>query len=413
MIRRIAFAAICLLVLATSASAQPSGGNLSKLQEKVNQANKQEGVLTSSIATMNERIHSLRSSVASAEANLARLQVEVSAHEQRLGKVRDEYERQSRLLALAQRQYDYAQHQLSQRLVAVYESDQPDTVAVMLASESISNAIDRLEYLNAVSARDRHVAERAVKIKHRWTEIRNRTHRLLVRVADETHAVELRASRVLTTRDRLSSNRERLSTERETKQETLASVRESKEKWLADIAALQAGSANIASRLRSGGSHSTSTPSAAGLIWPVQGVLTSPFGMRWGRMHEGIDIGAPQGTPIYSAAGGDGELRGLGGRLRQPNADRPRKRACHGLRAPVELCGLERADRVSRPTDRLRGLDRALHRPARALRGSSQRGAERPAELPLVRCMSGRLRKCSSRSKPYPMKSSSGTVKPT
>ena len=304
MIRRIAFAAICLLVLATSASAQPSGGNLSKLQEKVNQANKQEGVLTSSIATMNERIHSLRSSVASAEANLARLQVEVSAHEQRLGKVRDEYERQSRLLALAQRQYDYAQHQLSQRLVAVYESDQPDTVAVMLASESISNAIDRLEYLNAVSARDRHVAERAVKIKRRWAEIRNRTHRLLVRVADETHAVELRASRVLTTRDRLSSNREHLSTERETKQETLASVRESKEKWLADIAALQAGSANIAARLRSGGSHSTSTPSAAGLIWPVQGVLTSPFGMRWGRMHEGIDIGAPQGTPIYAAAGG-------------------------------------------------------------------------------------------------------------
>ena len=304
MIRRIAFAAICLLVLATSASAQPSGGNLSKLQEKVNQANKQEGVLTSSIASMNERIHSLRSSVASAEANLARLQVEVSAHEQRLGKVRAEYDRQSRLLALAQRQYDYAQHQLSQRLVAVYESDQPDTVAVMLASESITNAIDRLEYLNAVSARDRHVAERAVKIKRRWTELRNRTHRLLVRVADETHAVELRASRVLTTRDRLSSNRERLSTERETKQETLASVRESKEKWLADIAALQAGSADIASRLRSGGSHSTSAPSAAGLIWPVQGVLTSPFGMRWGRMHEGIDIGAPQGTPIYAAAGG-------------------------------------------------------------------------------------------------------------
>ena len=155
MIRRIAFAAICLLVLAASASAQPSGDNLSKLQEKVNQANKQEGVLTSSIASMNERIRSLRRSVASAEASLARLQVEVSAHEQRLGKVRDEYERQSRLLALAQRQYDYAQHQLSQRLVAVYESDQPDTVAVMLASESISNAIDRLEYLNAVSARDR------------------------------------------------------------------------------------------------------------------------------------------------------------------------------------------------------------------------------------------------------------------
>ena len=73
---------------------------------------------------------------------------------------------------------------------------------------------------------------------------------------------------------------------------------------MSEIAALQAGSANIAARIRSAGSHSSATPSVAGLIWPIQGVLTSPFGMRWGRMHEGIDIGAATGTPIYAAAGG-------------------------------------------------------------------------------------------------------------
>jgi murein DD-endopeptidase MepM/ murein hydrolase activator NlpD len=304
MIRRIAFAAICLLVLATSASAQPGGDKLSDLQGKVDQATKREGVLTSSIASMNERIQSLRGSVASAETRLARLQVEVDAHRQRLGTVRAEYERQSQLLALAQRQFDYARHQLSQRLVASYESDQPDSIAVMLASESISGAIDRLEFLEALSARDQHIAEQAVKLKRRWSAIRAQTHRLLVRINEETQAAVLRASRVLATRDRLSSSREHLRTERQTKQETLASVRESKEKWLADIAALQAGSADIAARLRSGGSHSGATPSAAGLIWPVQGVLTSPFGMRWGRMHEGIDIGAALGTPIYAAAAG-------------------------------------------------------------------------------------------------------------
>ena len=40
------------------------------------------------------------------------------------------------------------------------------------------------------------------------------------------------------------------------------------------------------------------------LRWPVKGTLTSTFGKRGGRKHEGIDIGASKGTPIYAAADG-------------------------------------------------------------------------------------------------------------
>ena len=42
-----------------------------------------------------------------------------------------------------------------------------------------------------------------------------------------------------------------------------------------------------------------------GYIWPAQGVLTSAYGWRWGRMHQGIDIAAPVGTPILAAASGE------------------------------------------------------------------------------------------------------------
>jgi murein DD-endopeptidase MepM/ murein hydrolase activator NlpD len=44
--------------------------------------------------------------------------------------------------------------------------------------------------------------------------------------------------------------------------------------------------------------------SGAGLIWPLRGPITSGFGYRWGRMHQGIDIAAPSGTPIHAAKGG-------------------------------------------------------------------------------------------------------------
>lgn len=42
----------------------------------------------------------------------------------------------------------------------------------------------------------------------------------------------------------------------------------------------------------------------AGYIWPARGILSSGYGWRWGRMHRGIDIAGPVGTPILAAAPG-------------------------------------------------------------------------------------------------------------
>jgi murein DD-endopeptidase MepM/ murein hydrolase activator NlpD len=44
--------------------------------------------------------------------------------------------------------------------------------------------------------------------------------------------------------------------------------------------------------------------SKSGLIWPASGPITSGFGMRWGRMHTGIDIAAGFGAPIRAAKAG-------------------------------------------------------------------------------------------------------------
>lgn len=49
-----------------------------------------------------------------------------------------------------------------------------------------------------------------------------------------------------------------------------------------------------------------------GILWPIKGRLTSGFGMRGKRMHEGIDLAAPKGTAIRAAAEGKVVYSGAG-----------------------------------------------------------------------------------------------------
>lgn len=101
-------------------------------------------------------------------------------------------------------------------------------------------------------------------------------------------------------------------------QRSLAAVTVDRKRFEAEAQALQAESARISQLIATapppssplsssvGASSAPAPTSGAGgaFIWPVQGVLTSPFGWRWGRMHEGIDIGAPAGATVVASGSG-------------------------------------------------------------------------------------------------------------
>jgi len=77
--------------------------------------------------------------------------------------------------------------------------------------------------------------------------------------------------------------------------------------------------------------NSAAAPAAAKsnapLRWPVAAPkLTSAFGTRWGKNHEGIDMAAPIGTPVLAAAAGDviyagDHVRGYGNMVVEKHSD--------------------------------------------------------------------------------------------
>ncbi len=74
------------------------------------------------------------------------------------------------------------------------------------------------------------------------------------------------------------------------------------------------GAARVSTRVAvrdDAGNRSTRTmslnvlpPASEQLTWPMHAAVTSGFGARWGRLHAGIDMPTPVGTPIHAAGPG-------------------------------------------------------------------------------------------------------------
>jgi murein DD-endopeptidase MepM/ murein hydrolase activator NlpD len=316
-----------VLLLAAPASGQDGIGakkrvidaRIDVLAKKVEAARAREGVLSSQIAVVTSKIRALQSDVDSASARLGQLETVLALHQRKLDRLNQLYRVQTRKLVFLQRQHKAAMARLNKRLVDIYTSDSTSALTVVLEAGSFSDLLDQLEFLNDIGTQDHRIASEVKEAKLQMQETRNATRRTRAQVATTTRVVAERTAEQRAVRDRLAWTQRELATARRDKRATLATVHEDKAHALEHMRSLQAQSAELAARIRAAQSSAvvpapTGAASAAGFVWPVHGVLTSSFGWRWGRMHEGIDLAVPSGTPVVAAAAGTVIVAGwLGG----------------------------------------------------------------------------------------------------
>jgi murein DD-endopeptidase MepM/ murein hydrolase activator NlpD len=212
-------------------------------------------------------------------------------------------------LHFLQREYLRVVNALNQRLVQIYESPDPSVAEVILNSKSVQDAIDTLHYMAAIAQQDKRIARDVGNARDEVHATREKTKSVRVVVASETRVVAIRTQQQQNVKDQLVASRSKLAGARYRKRQTLASTRQQEQELIAEANALAAADSQIRAQL-AGAQGGDTTPSAAGLIWPVNGPVTSPFGYRWGRLHAGIDIGVPNGTPIHAAAAGNVVIAG-------------------------------------------------------------------------------------------------------
>jgi murein DD-endopeptidase MepM/ murein hydrolase activator NlpD len=305
----IALAVTAFLLLPLPGLSAPLSSRIEQKRGQIERHKAKEGVLSTTIQRFSARIDAVQGEIAATERQLSRVQSSLDRQKAKLLEVRNRLEAARDRLERLRSQLATARRVLAQRLVEIYKADSPDALTVILSADGFGDLLERAEFLDRISDQDREITDRV-------RGLRDQAKDQAIQLAELEEQEQLAAERILRERNQIAAvesqlvgARNQLASARADRRGALAQVRDSRVRLEGDLAALEREQVRVQAAL-SGVSGGPIRQGSGQLIWPVNGPVVSPFGMRWGRLHAGIDIAVGSGTPIHAADGGRVVLMG-------------------------------------------------------------------------------------------------------
>ncbi|HTU15775.1 MAG TPA: peptidoglycan DD-metalloendopeptidase family protein [Solirubrobacterales bacterium] len=286
---------------------------LSDTQAKIEKANQKKGVLSDEIAGLSSDISAYETQVAALRAEEREAEIRLEAKQDELDQAEAEVDKAYKELRILAERLKRSLKILKERLVAIYQSGETDMAELVLAAKDYGDLIERTEYLDQIQSHDETIVGRV-------RGLRDEQQAIVIRLKKAKDTIE-------SARDEIAAEEQNLATARaavESQQNELMAARSERRATLSRIEDHVGGleeiesdlQAKIQEQIAAASGYTTipagpmSSPSAAGLIWPVSGTVTSGFGGRsspggvGSTYHEGLDIAVSEGTPIRAAKGG-------------------------------------------------------------------------------------------------------------
>ena len=300
-----------VLPLVSSGAPRHLDSKIEKKRDQIEWRKGRERVLASDVAGYTRKINTLQGEITTLQTKQVRLQSSLDRKRAELAQIQEDLRRERLRLARLRARLAEARTALAKRLVELYKADHPDLVTVVLESNGFADLLERTEFMQRVSHQDARIIGIVVRAKREATATAKRLDRLEERATLVAEQIEDEVDQVAAVKGELVVRRSRYADARADKSSLLARTREDRHALEGDLRELVAAQNRITAALQAQAASSTGSapagpvrPGSGGLIWPVNGPLVSPFGMRWGRLHAGVDIAAPAGTPIRAAKSG-------------------------------------------------------------------------------------------------------------
>lgn len=308
MLRKYILLCLAAALLTPGAASFADDGNLqdqlADVQSRMSEQSEKKAQAEAVIGSVNDKLYDIQKNLENAEGEYKAVSEDLTATEGKIAAAQDELEKnQARL--------EKREAVFQRRIRDIYMHGQLNYLDVVLGARDFSDFSNRLELLRRILASDIQLL----------ADIRSERDAIRAARAE----LEAQRSRQAALKEEAAAKRDEIAAHKKENEALLYQAQYDKATAEKAYEEYQQASQSIADMLRqresapaaaSGGdagepdSYPAAAAGSGGMIWPVNGVVTSPYGYRTHPIfgttiyHSGIDIGVDYGTPVQAAAGG-------------------------------------------------------------------------------------------------------------